>query len=395
MTATQAARARLSWRALPALAAGLCVGYLGGGLLPEMVRGFRSGLELSATAAGAIATVMLLATAATGMVMSPRAARPGRARLAMIGAALAALGYLLAGVSPSWAALVGALVLSGVGSGVTLAAATSALAAMPDPDRASGSTLIVNTIVGAALLGAIPIASGGQLMPVMLILAGVSVIGAVLLRRLPDAPVATIDVQREPIRFGFVLIVGGLLFRLVENGVWAFTDDIGVDVIGLSEEQMGILLSVTAFAALGGAVLQVVVGRRFGHLIPVVTLLVIDQASRTVLMLADSAPVFIGASLLWWASYMALFAYLLAMGAAMDPSGSWAARMAAIMVIGDALGPLAVGWLVDATGTGGFAIASGIVGLVSLLMIGFVAYTLDRDEAADPADAVNPAEALP
>jgi MFS family permease len=371
---------RLDPPTLAALTAGMCVGYLFASILPEVVASLREDLGLSATQSGAVATTTLLAIAVSGLLVSRRVTRGGRARIAIIGASLAALGYLICGVSDAWAALLLGGLIAGVGSGLALAASTSAIAATSDPDRASGTGILVNTFFGALLLAALPMYSGGRHAPVMLTMAAIMLIALPLLRRLPDANVTSAHTDSQRTRLGATLMVGALVFKLAETGLWAFTDDLGVNVVGLSQNTVGVVLAAAAVAGLLGVGLQVFLGDRYGRFWPVLILLVVDVVSRAVLLGSASPVVFLVANLVWLAAFLALMAYILAMGAVVERSGRWAALVAAAMAFGDAAGPLVCGFILDHGGYRQLLVMSLVLGVATMGCVATVARVIDRDD---------------
>lgn len=96
------------------------------------------------------------------------------------------------------------------------------------------------------------------------------------------------------------------------------------------------------------------------------------------LLSTHSQTVFVIANLFWMGSFIAVMAYLLALGAAMDPTGRWSAATAAALAFGDAIGPLVTGRVVDSGGYGWVLVMSMVLGLGTLVTLSAAAWVVDR-----------------
>ncbi len=73
------------------------------------------------------------------------------------------------------------------------------------------------------------------------------------------------------------------------------------------------------------------------------------------------------------------------LGAELDGLGHWAALVATGVAIGDSVGPLVTVAIVDRGGLGTLAVASAVVGAITVVLLGGVARTIDRNPASAPS----------
>lgn len=209
-------------------------------------------------------------------------------------------------------------------------------------------------------------------------MAAICLIGVPFMRRLPDAAVQRTAAGLPHVGTGAVLLLGAVSFKVAETGLWAFIDDYGQTVIGLEHATVGLILAASAVGGLLGAAAQIAIADRFGRLIPMTVILLVDLVCRAVLLRTTSATVYAVANVLWMASFVALMAYVLALAAAMDKLGRWAALAAGTLAFGDALGPVVMGSILDGHGYSRLVPVCLMLGLVTLACFASVARTVDR-----------------
>lgn len=180
----------LTFTVAAALIAGVTLGSSGSNVMPVFVDDFADRFHLSSTSAGLVAASQLTAVAITTLLLTNRAARPGRVRMARGGLALAAVGFIGAAIAFDILTLILAGLLLGAGLGAVYAASTAALAgADGDPDKTSSITIIGALFASALLLLAFPAvnesAGGGT---GFFLLAVCCLPGWFLVGRLPDGP---------------------------------------------------------------------------------------------------------------------------------------------------------------------------------------------------------------
>jgi predicted MFS family arabinose efflux permease len=216
-------------------------------------------LDVSTATAGQLRTVAGLAAGISALLVARLGRRIDLRTLMLQAAALLAGGSLLSAVAPSFGLLALAQVPVGAGSGILLAAATTAVAEwVPEEDRKRvlSSALIGGPtawVVGMPLLGVLGELSwryGWLALP----LAG-SVVTAAALRGRPKLPPQPRDVEilealREP---GFARwALGELLANAGWAGTLVFAGAIFVQSYGTSLTVTGLVLAAAALAYVAG-----------------------------------------------------------------------------------------------------------------------------------------------
>jgi DHA1 family inner membrane transport protein len=166
-------------------------------------------------------------------------------------------------------------------------------------------------------------------------------------------------------------------FMLGQNAVWGFTARIGQSA-GLSVEEVSWILGATAFAGLAGAAIAATLGASRGRTVPILLAIAGTVVSVFVLVASETSMAFILANATWTFLFAFSMPYFIGMLAALDPSGRWAAMGTGVAGIGAAIGPAAVGRIVEATGYGSLAILMLVTGVVAAALITPVLLRLDR-----------------
>ncbi|MFJ8737777.1 MFS transporter [Embleya sp. NPDC127516] len=394
---SDAARARASrpGAAVAAISVLASAGYLMANLLPIFLDAVRTGLGLSGTAAGAIGTAVLLASALAGAGITRAAGRAGRERPARAGLLLMVGGFTLAALTGStWLAVTGAIV-GGAGSGMALTVATAAMAGTADPARTSGLALLAVALSGTALYVLVPVLGGGRGATVG-VLAAVGLGALPMVRHLP-APAATLDpaaaLGPAPQRRTGLLLTTAVGVRSVAmNALWAIAAGVGTDRVGLSAAMVSALCAACLLAGVVGVVIATSVGRGRARTVPLVTAVGAGGLAALALTLAPPGGVALYAvGLLGWnASCQAVTTYVLGVAAGLDARGRWSGLAMSANTFGTACGPI-VG--LSALAAFGAPATGALIALTAALC------TLPFAHAARTADTLTTAntnaEALP
>ncbi|WP_460072675.1 MFS transporter [Streptomyces sp. YKOK-I1] len=341
-----------------ALVAGVTLGNGGANVMPVFVDDFASRFALSDSGAGLVAATQLMATAVVTLLLAQRAARPGRVRMTRLGLALAGVGFLAATVATDIVTLVLANLVLGAGLGAVYAAATAALAATDDADKASAVTVSGTVGVTALLIMAVPEANHGLGEGTgFLLMALCCLLAWPLVRRLPDGPAPAVSGAVEkgvtaPAKPSPALLSGTALLWAVTQGAWSYASVLGRQHTGLSHSAVSAVLAVSSVVALAGAVLGPVAGRRFGRM-PSMAAFVTAQALAMALLILTHDPVlFVVAAVVWQTCQLAVLVQMLAAAALIDPTGRLVASLSGAGALGTGIGPLAVGAILDGAGAG-------------------------------------------
>lgn len=339
-----------------ALIAGVTLGNGGANVMPVFVDDFASRFGLSDSGAGFVAATQLMATAVVTLLLAKRAARPGRVRMTRLGLALSGAGFLGAAAATDPVTLVLANLVLGAGLGAVYAAATAALAATDDADKASAVTISGVVGVTALLIVGVPAANhdlaegtGFLLMALCCLLAWP------LIRRLPDGPATPGAAsagtgETTAAKPSVVLLLGTALLWTVTQGAWSYASVLGRQHTGMSHSAVSAVLAISSVVALVGAVVGPVAARRFGRMRSMAVFVTAQALSMAVLVLTHDPVLFTVAAVLWQACQLAVLVQMLAAAALIDPTGRLVASLSGAGALGTGVGPLAVGAVLDAAG---------------------------------------------
>lgn len=389
-------------------------GYLGVNLSPYMITALQQGFGTDVLTASWIVTATLLATAVTGLATAPWCAGRHRRLVARAGLAAGVAGFVTAALVAVPAVAIVGLLIGGIGAGGAVAAAGAALAAFRNPDRVAGFNGLANRGVITIVLAVVPLI-GLAPIDVFGALALFCLVGLVAVGWLPVAPVVdpqagaavaeampievpetgavrlrTPRASRTVTIAGFVLLVTFALWAVSEDSLWAMAGVMGAERAGLTDEGLGLALSVATAGGLIGSVLLMIVGNRLGRAVPLVVLLVAGGALKIALGFASDQTAFITIFVVWNTVYAIAFMYFVSTSAALDSDGRWSGPLLAVYLVGSALTPVIGAALVEAFGYQGFVAVLGGASFVLAIPAAIVATVSTRAEK-DAAAAVGPA----
>ena len=343
-----------------ALIAGVTLGNGGANVMPVFVDDFASRFALSDSGAGLVAATQLMATAVVTLLLAKRAARPGRVRMARLGLVVSGIGFLGAATVSDPVTLILANLVLGGGLGAVYAAATAALAAAEDADKASAVTISGVVGVTALLIMGVPAANHdlGEGTG-FLLMALCCLVAWPLVRRLPEGPAgpATGDAasagtgETTAARPSVVLLLGTALLWAVTQGAWSYASVLGRQHTGMSHSVVSAVLAISSVVALVGAVVGPMAAQRFGRMRSMAVFVTAQALAMAVLVLAHDPVLFTVAAVLWQTCQLAVLVQMLAAAALIDPTGRLVASLSGAGALGTGVGPLAVGAVLDAAGT--------------------------------------------
>ncbi|MFC4463424.1 MFS transporter [Streptomyces xiangluensis] len=382
----------LTFTVAAALIAGVTFGSSGSNVMPVFVDDFADRFDLSSTSAGLVAASQLMAVAITTLLLTNRAARPGRVRMARNGLALAAAGFIGAAIAFDILTLIVASLLLGAGLGAVYAASTAALAgAGDDADKTSSIVIIGALFASALLLLAVPAlnesAGGGA---GFFLLAVCCLPGWFLVGHLPDGPgpasspsATAPNTASRSARPSVVLLVGAGLLMAVTQGVWSYASVLGRGHTGMSASVLSAVLAISSVVALAGAVAGPLAVKRFGRLRAMTGFVVVEAFSSGLLIVTHSPTLFIATAVIWQTCQLAVLVQIIAAASVIDSTGRWVAALSGGGALGGGIGPLAVGAIMDNMGVGVLSILLTAGTLIAALPL--LKMTAAGDAAADIA----------
>lgn len=346
---------------------GAGVAHLGTSTMPFQIGALMDGQRLSATAAGTFGFFEIGALALSMIIVSPFIDRYRPSLVCAVGAAIGCATHLIIfGLSPSLPVLCAVATAAGCGYGLVFAGAVSALAAVPNADRAyaiaNGGALLL--IVGLMAVLPLTISRFGALGP-FLGLTAIFVFACPIFLSLRKIPRIHHDQARSAgIGPGAVAVLAlWTSFSLGTGAVWSFAERIGRS-LDLAPEAVGLILSMSTFCGLAGTTIAAMSAGKVPRIAALFMGLIGTGIACIMLCgtpgIVQSVVVYGAGVVLYWVFYMFLYSYMLGTAAALDPSGRVGTAGGGFERLGFAIGVPLGGILVDRYSFS----AVGLLGLV-------------------------------
>ena len=383
--------------------------FLPANLIPALIARLVNDFGMSVTWAGALATGMMLVNSATVILMRGWLSRHNRTPVAGAGVltliVVAGLGILFPG-SAMFTAL---LLVSGVGSGLVLGAASASISGMGDPDRSANIAMIFNRLIVAVAYFTLPLI-GGSMTAVLLVLAVPGVVVLATVAWLPKPPPQT-EESPSPEPLPGVKVapksIGGLAWIMaICFGAVAITDDgvVGMaEIIAISrfgDDGSGLFLNMYAIATLGGlcgAVLAPLLTKVLSRAGALAAALVTSLIAKIMMLITAGEALYAGAVVVWGFAFGLSLPLVFGLAAVLKRDGSASVAVNGVYILGVALGPVIAAQLYDFGEETLLAWVMGAVGALAVVIIIVVAAQIERQphlaEAGVPMGVKAPASA--
>ncbi|EMY32887.1 hypothetical protein D477_017724 [Arthrobacter crystallopoietes BAB-32] len=358
---------------LAALTPKVVIGFLGtwvlallaANLVPVLIGALVADLGMSVAAASALATAMSLGTAAGIFATNKLVAKGDRPRIARIGLLAMAAGFGLGAFTLTTAPVVAGVVLGGIGAGVVVATATAASSATRDPDKTVNTVMIVNRLAAAALLAIVPLL-GSDLRNILVILAGLGLVGLLSASGLPNLPIEAAQKPAAGRRFESKAVILALVFGLwsmTEDLVYAISGVIGMESAGMTLDGISLVISLSVVGGLLGALASPLALKLLGRSLAIVLIITIGSVCKYAVLTATSAAILSAGIVLAGTMYGAVLALVFGLAARMDVTGRVGTLVMGVYIVGVALGPVIGGNLIGAVSAPVLGLAIGIPSL--------------------------------
>ncbi|OFI38702.1 hypothetical protein BIU82_04535 [Arthrobacter sp. SW1] len=360
-TTDASGRVPLTWRrGISTFGIGV-IGFMAANLVPFMIIALVEGHGLTPTAAGTVMTACLLSTAAGCLLTSRWSALSGRYVVARSGLLLAALGFGAAALIPVTPVAIAGIILGGLGGGGSISASGAALAALRNPNRVSGMSGLANRAIVTVVLALIPMFGTGMISAfgilALLALAFAATAGWMPAAAAPDSGALSdateaSDVGHSPAAgpapkapllvtiAGFSLLACFGLWALGEDSLWAVAGSMGAEQAGISEADMGLMLSASTAGGLVFGAIASYLGDRLGRTIPLLVLLLLGGGLKLAAGLVTDPGSYMLVIIAWNTVYALAFMYVVSVAVALDVRGFWSAALSGTYLIGSAFSPL-------------------------------------------------------
>jgi len=380
------------------------VGYITANLIPLMIIAMVDDLGITQTVAGAVLTGSLLATALVCLATTRWAAGRSRHLLGRVSLLVMAAGFAVAATVHSAPIACVAIIVGGIGAGGAVAVGGAALAALNNPNRVSGINGLVNRTAVTGILALIPIL-GLHMTNAFGIVAVLALATVFTIIWLPSAPAVEDDsastahtatplpegvTEKKLAVAGFTLLVLFAIWAIGEDSLWAVSGIMGAEHAALTEQQMGLALSLSTAGGIGAALVLTALGSRLGRTIPTAVLLVLGAALKLGSCLATDSTTYLVLIIAWNTVYAAAFIYVVAIAAALDSSGRWSAPLLGTYLVGSAFAPLFGTLVTGAVGYVAFGFVLAGISMVLLVPIVSIARLSTRTERASASPGQDP-----
>ncbi|WP_458779644.1 MFS transporter [Arthrobacter sp. D3-16] len=382
------------------------VGFMSANLVPFMILAIQDSLGMGATEAGTLMTACLLATALACLAVTRFTEGRGRYLVARLGLAVTAAGFGLAALDLAPAASIIGIIAGGIGAGGAVASGGAALAALRNPNRASGISGLANRAIVTVVLAVIP-AVGIGMGSAFGFVAGLALVllftaGWLPMAGAPEGHDVTAGASPAPgttaagatggaattstITFaGFALLAIFALWAVGEDSLWAMSGAIGVAQAGMTEEHLGLVLSASTAGGLLAAIALIFLGTRLGRALPLAILLVLGSALKLTACLTADPTIFLVTMIAWNTVYAVAFMFFIATAAALDASGRWSGPVLGVYLVGSSFAPMFGAWIGEAFGFPalGWVLAGfSLVLLVPAVLIARLSSRVEADNAS-------------
>lgn len=363
-TATPAAPAGLA-----ALTGKVIMGFVGtwvialmaANLVPVLIAAMVQDLGVDIATAGALATGMTAGSALAMFITTRFIATADRPRLGRLGLLAMVLGYGIAAALLTTPAVMGGLMLGGIGAGIMIATGTAAASSTQNPDRTVTTVMVINRIGATALLAIAPLFHN-DLRSVLIVIAALGLLGLLLAGGLPNLPAngaglprdagsgvaadtAPAAASRTVTITALVLAVSMCLWSLTEDMVYSMTSVLA-DQAGLTPEVSGALLAGKVGGGLLGALLAPLALRWIGRSWSLVIIIAISTITKFIMITSGSAIAYSVSIVIWGVMYGAILVLVTGLAAVMDVTGRVGVIVSGFYLAGVAFGPLIGGQLV-------------------------------------------------
>ncbi|MDQ0921934.1 DHA1 family inner membrane transport protein [Pseudarthrobacter sp. W1I19] len=385
------------------------VGFMSANLVPFMILAIQDSLKVGATEAGTLMTACLLATALACLAVTRFTEGHGRYLVARLGLLLTAAGFGLAALDLAPAAVITGIIAGGIGAGGAVASGGAALAALRNPNRASGISGLANRAIVTVVLAVIPAVGIGMgsafgfvagLALALLFTAGWLPMAerGVAQEGAPHAPAESTTTAITPAGTvgtrtitiaGFALLSIFALWAIGEDSLWAMSGAIGVAQAGMTEEQLGLVLSASTGGGLLAAIALIFLGTRLGRALPLGILLALGAALKLTACLTTDSTTYLVTMIAWNTVYAVAFMYFIATAAALDASGRWSGPVLGVYLVGSSFAPMFGAWIGESFGFPALGWVLAGFSLVLLVPAVLIARLSSRVEAVNAAKTSN------
>ncbi|MBL3699047.1 MFS transporter [Leucobacter luti] len=328
-------------------------------LVPVLIAAMVQDLGVDIATAGALATGMTAGSAIAMFVTTRFIANADRARLGRLGLVAMILGYGLAAALLTTPAVMGGLMLGGIGAGIMIATGTAAASSTQNPDKTVTTVMVINRLGATALLAIAPLFHN-DLRSVLIVITALGVLGLILAGGLPNLPgtganaastaaaapsTGSSTAERALSATTIILAISMCLWSLTEDMVYSMTSVLATQA-GITPETSSALLAGKVGGGLIGALLAPLALRWIGRSWSLVIIIAVSTITKFIMITSGSAVAYGTSIIVWGVMYGAILVLVTGLAAVMDVTGRVGVIVSGFYLAGVAFGPLIGGQLV-------------------------------------------------
>jgi MFS family permease len=343
-------------------------GGLTTGVLPLVVGAFVDDLGLTEAAAGTLVTFEMTAICVAAMLLANLVSRTSRRKWAYIGAIVTVIGQSTSTYYLDFQTLTVLRIVTGLGEGICIAAASAAAAGASEPDRLFAQVMFFEMLLWGMLLAVLP--------AVILLygctglfwtLALLTVMAMPGMAWLPDPDI--IQKNREEgtiphMKTGITAMIALAVITVTGIAVWSLSERIGLKT-GLNLKAVGIILGIATIAGMAGSGAAAWLGVRWGRRLPLFLGIGVSTIAMVMITAIYEPVSFITNQVLWGVAFAFMTPYMMGVAATLDPLGRWTATASGVVMGASALGPIMGGTLIS----WGLPLVSGFSGILTFMLI--------------------------
>jgi predicted MFS family arabinose efflux permease len=284
-------------------------------------------------------------------------------RTIRVASGVAGLGYVLAAVAATHAALVACMVGVGVAVAVAYAPALACIADTRETDRAFGVTVLCQVTLGAVCAMAVPgIEARWGVAGILQSLGALAAAPILLARWIPDrgrtADTGAGDPGIRRSGLGVWLgLAGTLTFYIACVGVWGFLELIG-NAAGVADGEISVAITLALLVGGLGALAAAIVGQRISQPVGIAIGAIGLALSFLALHVGEGHAAYVASTIAMNAAWNFGISYQMALIALLDFTGRFTVLVTAAQGVGGVLGPAFAGVLAS-EGSYGRVLAMG------------------------------------
>lgn len=343
---------RYDLRLLLGIACGIAIGNFVVNSAPQVISSLMHDYGMSEGESGIINSIEMISIAVSCAITSMILPRFDHKKLVLTGVFMVVLCGLLGLTSQSTIEIQLLRALSGIGAGIILATASSAVSNSKDPDRLYAEIAAVITVVMTIVIVVLStIKETWGYAGMMLFYSTFTALCCIPM--LKYIPRRNFRMRRKSLEFSGKLtlpaifgVISIFIFSVMESSIWNFSGQASL-AVGLSESEVTLLLAASLASGLLGAALAIILGKVVGRSIPILFgCLTIGACGYTVYNPYGELYLVL-AVILFNLAYFFVIPFIFGACSEVDLSGSVVALGSGMAIFGAALGPAVAGKIID------------------------------------------------